>query len=129
MNKFKNLHRPARARTSGIALDDNASSTKRVKLSDADNTPPTSSALQEYQRHKKKLKDLYCSKKWIYSSLCSLMDETYGMFFHHNDMIITVIITIEIRRNWICTEKPSVLDVFEQFPCLKESSIVSFYVE
>ena len=63
MNKFKNLYRPARARTSGIALDD-ASSTKWAKLSDADNTLPTLSALQEYQCHKKKLKDLYRGRGW-----------------------------------------------------------------
>ena len=85
MNKFKNLHRTARARTSGIALND-ASSTKRAKLSDdAGNTPPTSSAIQEYQHRKK---NLYCSKKWIYSSLCSLMDEMYGMFFVNLEIFV-----------------------------------------
>ena len=63
MNKFKNLHRPARARTSGVALDDTPFP-KRAKLFDDSgiSAPPSSSALEEYERHKKKLKEVYLSK-------------------------------------------------------------------
>ena len=82
MNKFMNLHRPARARTSGIALDDTPFPKRAKTSTDSGVSAPPSlslSFLEEYEHHKKRHKEVYLTKKWILSNLCSLMNDTYGI--------------------------------------------------
>ena len=73
-NKFKNLHRPDRARTAGVLFDTPVA--KKLKIMSDD---PTPSEMDAYERHKAKMKQLYQSNKWSSSGLSSLLNETCGM--------------------------------------------------
>ena len=70
-NKFKNLNR----KTNIIQPS------KKRKIIENDLTPTcTSSQLDEYNRHKAKMKNIYDSNKWVFSSICTMLSETYGKF-------------------------------------------------
>ena len=116
-NKFKNLHRPERARTSGVFFDN--PSAKKLKLMSSND--PTPSEIDAYEKHKAKMRELYKNKKWSSSSLSSLLNETYGMYPEYT--YIYVLLTA-IRKHWIITECLSVNDIFSEFPCLMEPNFV-----
>ena len=118
-NKFKNLHRPERARTSGVLFDN--PSAKKFKLMSSND--PTPSEIDAYEKHKAKMRELYKNKKWSSSSLSSLLNETYGMYPEYTYIYFTVLLTA-IRKHWIITESPSVNDILSEFPCLVEPKYV-----
>ena len=77
-NKFKNLHRPNRAKNAGIDLE--TPTLKKFKLgSEKVSTTLSTSQLEEYSKHKKKIQQAFESSNWVYSGMCSLMTETFGM--------------------------------------------------
>jgi hypothetical protein len=108
-NKFKNLNRPERRRQLGFIneTDETHQPTKKIKLVDDVSAMTTPSQEEEYQRNKLKLKQLYDSNKWSLTGMKSLMSETF-----------------EIRRQWICTENPTVEIILSEFPCLKEPDLL-----
>jgi hypothetical protein len=127
-NKFKNLNRPERRRQLGFIneTDETHQPTKKIKLVDDVSAMTTPSQEEEYQRNKLKLKQLYDSNKWSLTGMKSLMSETFGGYYTHTvQYVFTFIICIvEIRRQWICTENPTVEIILSEFPCLKEPDLV-----
>ena len=65
---------------------------------------PSPSDRAEYNKHVQKA---YTSQKWSVANMSSLLDETALQ-----------------RRQWIMEDSPSVKDILNKFPCLKESKLV-----
>lgn len=65
----------------------------------------------DYDKHVSFIQEKFQSKKWFVAGITSLMDET-----------------AIVRRQWIQKEGPSVKDMFQRFPCLTDSQIVSGFV-
>lgn len=73
-NKFKNLHRPERALKCGVDLDEPMC--KKFKSAEPEDI--SSSKLDEYKRHKKTLQNMFLSNKWVLSTVCDLVTQTFG---------------------------------------------------
>lgn len=96
--KFKNLRRPSRAEKVGIVVL--PPETEKYKSSASDKA--------EYEKHIKQIKKCYSSQKWSVANMAILLEETAFL-----------------RRQWISERCPSVLEVLESFPCLREPKLVS----
>ena len=104
--------------SSGLSLE---KPTKKFKVAE-DNSEVTSSQVDEYARHKASLKKIYESNKWVFSTISSLLTETYRKLMC---MCIMFIFILELRRSWIVGDCPPVSEIISEFPCFKEPAVVS----
>lgn len=102
--KFKNLRRPARAETSGMDV----TPPTKVKKVEAATVEASASDIAEYKEHIKQIKKSYATQKWSVASMVTLLE-----------------VTAVQRRRWIRDECPSVKEIIEEFPCLKEPKVVA----
>ena len=109
------MNRPARAEKVGLSvppakkkmLNESASS---QSTSSQPSSSTSSSSMADYNLHIGHLKKSYSSGKWSIASLSLALGET----------------AIQ-RRHWISQANPSVKDILDKFPCLKEPKLVGAY--
>lgn len=70
------------------------------------------SAMAEHKKHVDFLQRSFFSNKWSLASVITVMEDT-----------------AEECRRWMNTENPSIRQVFEKFPCLMDTRIVSSYAQ
>lgn len=117
--KFKNLCRPKRAQKAGITVNPRSKklksttdcSSKSVSCIPIQSVSGGQSDVAQYEKHVAFLQKSYASKKWVLSTMLTILDET-----------------AVIRRKWIEEDHPSVSQVLLKFPCFEDSRIVSICI-
>lgn len=101
------MRRPVRAEKVGITIDV-PKKKRKVEVPPAEE--PTASDQAAYEEHCKHLQKVYNSQKWTMASMATLLEET-----------------AQQRTKWIKEEGPTVINILQRFPCLREPTLVSIY--